>query len=208
MSTTQLSGSVAISSTNAQTTLSIALAYPSVQIPTASYVTCTVTNSTPETVTQVTWRTTQVLNGVAVPLAVSQSVSIDPGDTGTVTLTLNVGLAANPTVQVTWAAPPTSGTLAVVAALSDLPASTPNWYDQQVTVGASGTALPAQAGTQWILTNDPDNPAGTTIWIGSHTGQHTPIPRGASLTVPVSQLSVVYARGSQSGLILDILGGV
>lgn len=207
MSVIQLTGSMPVSSTNAQLALTIPLAYPTSPVPTANYATVTLTNSTADTVTQIAFRTTAIANNIAVPLVTSAAVALDPGDSTTVTLTLASGLAASPTVIVTFAAPPTSGTLAVVVALSDLTNGEPTWYDDQITVGTTAAALPAQAGTDWLLTNDATNPAGTTIWIGDSTGQHTPIPRGSALAVSIPQLSVVYARGSQAGLLLDILGG-
>ena len=208
MAVIQITGSATASAQNAQLSLVMPLAYPGNVVPPASYATITIANTTTETLTTITFQSTLVLAGVGVPLTYAQSLTLAPGATTTVTLTLAAGLAPNPLCIGTFNAPPTGGSLAVVVALSDLTNGQPTWIDDQITVNTTPAALPAAAGTQWLLTNDPTNPAGATIWMGSNTGQHTPLSRGSALVVVVPNLSVVWAMASQTGCLLDILGGV
>jgi hypothetical protein len=80
-------------------------------------------------------------------------------------------------------------------------------YDNQQTVGTSGspTQLPSQACSEVVLTADPTNPAGSYVYVGNATGQHTPLAPGQSITLALNNVNLAYAYGSASGLKLDIL---
>lgn len=98
-----------------------------------------------------------------------------------------------------------------VAAASDgypqfsLAAST-TLYDGQASVTATPAAIGSQAIREVILTADPTNAAGSYVYVGNSSSQHTPLAPGESITLSVSNLSLVYAYASTGTQKLDYLG--
>ena len=112
----------------------------------------------------------------------------------------------------TWATAPVTGALALDVDLSGEGAASSVisggnlTYDDQVTINTSAAALPNQAIRRAILTADPSNATSSYVYIGDAAAQHTPLAPGQSMSVQVSNLGLLYAKGSTNGLLLDIYG--
>ncbi len=80
------------------------------------------------------------------------------------------------------------------------------FYTSNIVISSTAVALStSQAATQLVVQVDPTLSAGITVRIGNVSGQFLAFSAGGSLTIPISNVSQVYAIASGGSATLNWL---
>ena len=178
----------------------------------ARAVTLLVQNNTSEAITSLVVQLTDPTIPIPpITYTVPMAAALAAGQPGSYYVPLvGQGIASMMGVSATFAAAPSSGATVSVKAIVQTAgaavagAGSALTYDNQVSVTTTAAPLPSQQCVRAILTADPTNASGSYVYVGSATGQHTPLAPGQSATVGPANLAQIYAKASSGTLLLDI----
>ncbi len=204
----QGSGTITVSSSNTDTTLSASvgsLAFGAGLFDAKQATVRLYNNGTSQTITAVNLSLSDTVGGQAVAVTYSQTVSLASGSTQAVVFPLTEGIGASATVSVTFGTAPTAGSVAIgvdwqsAGAANTAITAASGWANNSLSVPTgTATALPAHA-CRSIFLKAPTANTGT-VSFGNASVQALTLSPGETFNqLPLNNTNLVYVIAATSG---------